>query len=118
MQPRFEQFIRERQYLRKRHALPTVEWYRHQPQMAALRVARHKQRPERRRHPHARKVGGRRPAATVPLRAINAYLHWSQRGYGEVKCGPGVPASARAYSKSKSRTLVLPTFTASTDPAA
>jgi hypothetical protein len=74
MQPRFEQFIRERQYLH--NVTPaTIEWYRHslkwlpteQPSADELKESVLKMREK------GRKATG----CNSVIRAINAYLHWS-----------------------------------------
>jgi len=105
MQPRFEQFIRERQYLH--NVTPsTVEWYRHslkwldsespsQQEMkdAVIRMSE----------------SGRKPTGcNCAIRAINTYLHWNSGS--ERKCGPGCQHSR--IQKLKEPQLVLPTYTA------
>jgi integrase/recombinase XerD len=106
MQPRFEQFIRERQYLH--NVTPsTVEWYRHSlkwldsesPSQQDLKDA------VIRMSESGRKATG----CNCALRAINAYLHWSNVG-AEVKCGPACKHPKIAQLKEPD--LVLPTFTA------
>ncbi|MGB6774897.1 MAG: site-specific integrase [Terriglobales bacterium] len=105
MQPRFEQFIRERQYLH--NVTPaTIEWYRHslawlpteQPSADELKESVLKMREK------GRKATG----CNSVIRAINAYLHWSNAG--ERKCSPAclhlrIPALKEPQN-------VLPTFTA------
>lgn len=106
MQPRFEQFIRERQYLH--NVTPsTVEWYKHSlkwlpsesPSQQDLRDA------VIRMSESGRKATG----CNCALRAINAYLHWSHAG-ADVKCGPACKHPKIAQLKEPD--LVLPTFTA------
>lgn len=95
MQPRFEQFIRERQYLH--NVTPsTVEWYRNSlrwldsesPSQQELKDA------VIRMSVSGRKATGRNCA----IRAINAYLKWS--------------GSTLKIPRLKEPQLILPTFTA------
>lgn len=107
MQPRFEQFIRERQFLT--NVTPsTVDWYRNSlrwlpsesPSQAELKDAVMRMR-ER---------GLKATGCNCAARAINAYLHWSKAGT-EQKCGPG--CQHLRVPKVKEPEIVLPTFTAS-----
>lgn len=104
MEPRFEQFIRERQYFT--NVTPaTLEWYRRclkwlpseSPTQAELRdtVLRMRQK------------GLKETGVNTVLRCINAYLHWNSGS--ERKCGPGCTHPRIAQLKEPS--LVLPTFT-------
>jgi integrase/recombinase XerD len=105
MLPRFEQFIRERQYLH--NVTPaTVEWYRHSlawlpaeaPIADELKTVVLKMREK------GRKATG----CNSVIRAVNAYLHWDSAG--DRKCSPScqhlrIPAL-------KEPQCVLPAFTA------
>jgi integrase/recombinase XerD len=104
MEPRFEQFIRERQYLT--NVTPaTVEWYRRclswlpseSPTQADLKnlVLRLRQR------------GLKETGVNTVLRCVNAYLHWNSGS--ERKCGQGCTHPRIAQLKEPH--LVLPTFT-------
>jgi site-specific recombinase XerD len=105
MQPRFEQFIRERQYLH--NVTPaTIEWYRHSlawlpnesPSADELKAVVLRMREK------GRKATG----CNSVIRACNAYLHWSVAG--DSKCSPAcqhlrIPALKEPQN-------VLPAFTA------
>lgn len=104
MEPRFEQFIRERQYFT--NVTPaTVEWYRRclkslpseSPTQSDLKdlVLR------------LREKGLKETGVNTILRCVNAYLHWSS-GI-ERKCGPG--CTHPRIAQLKEPRLVLPTFT-------
>jgi integrase/recombinase XerD len=106
MQPRFEQFIRERQYLH--NVTPaTLDWYTNSlkwlpseaPTQADLKetVIR------------MREKGLKPTGCNCVIRAINAYLHW--RCAPEVKCSPA--CKHLRISPLKEPDLVLPTFTPS-----
>ena len=104
MQPRFEQFISERQYLHN-VSPATIEWYRHSlqwlpteaPSADELKNAVLKMREK------GRKATG----CNAVIRAINSYLHWSSGA--ERKCGAG--CNHLRISQLKEPQLVLPTFT-------
>jgi integrase/recombinase XerD len=104
MEPRFEQFIRERQYLT--NVTPaTIEWYRRclkwlpseSPTQADLRATVLRMREK----------GLKETGVNTVLRCINAYLHWSSGS--ERKCGAGCN-HPRIHQLREPR-LVLPTFT-------
>jgi integrase/recombinase XerD len=105
MLPRFEQFIRERQYLH--NVTPaTIEWYRHSlawmpnetPSADELKTVVLKMREK------GRKATG----CNSVIRAINAYLHWSTAG--DTKCSPGCQHSRIPALKEPQN--VLPSFPA------
>ncbi len=105
MKPRFEQFIRERQYLTN-VSPATLEWYRHSlnwlgtenPTDADLKsvVVR------------MREKGRKATGCNSVIRAINAYLHWSAAG-AEVKCSPA--CKHLRIPQLKEPQLILPTLT-------
>ena len=104
MEHRFEQFIRERQYLT--NVTPaTIEWYRRclkwlpsecptQEDLKAVVV-------------RMRETGLKETGVNTVIRCVNAYLHWSSGS--ERKCGAGC-IHARIQQLKEPR-LVLPTFT-------
>jgi len=105
MQPRFEQFIRERQYLTN-VSPATLEWYKHslrwlptesptdeELKCAVLRM---------------REKGLKATGCNSAIRAINAYLHWNAAGT-EVKCSPA--CKHLRIPQLKEPQLILPTFT-------
>jgi hypothetical protein len=84
MQPRFEQFIKERQYFT--NVTPrTVEWYRHglkwrsseSPTDSELKNVVFSMR----------ETGLKETGCNSVIREINSYLHWSAAGVDR-KCGP------------------------------
>ncbi len=102
MQPRFEQFIRERQYLT--NVTPaTVSWYTY-----SLRWLPGE--------PHARGIedavvrmrdkGLKATGCNSAIRAINAYLHWCYNS--RIKCSP--VCTHLRVPQLKEPQLVLPTF--------
>jgi integrase/recombinase XerD len=104
VEPRFEQFIRERRYLT--NVTPaTVEWYRRclswlpseSPTQADLKnlVLRMRQK------------GLKETGVNTVLRCVNAYLHWNSGS--ERKCGQG--CTHPRIAQLKEPRLVLPTFT-------
>jgi len=106
MEPRFEQFIRERQYLA--NVTPaTVEWYKHSfrwmpsesPTQNELKAAVLRMREK----------GLKASGCNSVIRAINSYLHWSSVGT-EAKCGAGC-RHVKVHPL-KEPQIVLPTFTA------
>jgi integrase/recombinase XerD len=105
MQPRFEQFIREKQYLT--NVTPaTVSWYTYSlkwlasesPTQAELRDA----------VVRMREKGLKATGCNSAIRAINAYLHWDMAGT-EVKCSPA--CKHLRITQLKEPQLILPTFT-------
>lgn len=101
----FEQFIRERQYL-KNVTPRTVEWYRHslrwlpssaptQSDLAEIII-------------RMRQAGLKETGVNCVLRCVNAYLHWSHAG-SDTRC-----SSACKHPRAKrlrEPKLILPTFT-------
>ena len=104
MQPRFEQFIRERQYF-VNVTEATVEWYRRclkwlpseQPTQEELNATLMKMR----------EAGLKVTGVNCVARCINAYLHWSTGS--DRKCGAGCIHPRIAQLKEPH--FVLPTFT-------
>ena len=106
MQPRFEQFIRERQFLS--NVTPsTVEWYKNSlkwlpsdsPTQADLKDAVLRMREK-----------GLKPSGcNSAIQALNCYSHWSSVG-ADAKCGSGCRHPKIAQLKVP--LLVPPTFTA------
>jgi integrase/recombinase XerD len=103
MEPRFEQFIRERQYLT--NVTPaTIEWYRRclkwlpseHPTQADLRAVVLRMREK----------GLKETGVNTVLRCVNAYLHWSSGS--ERKCGAG--CNHPRIHQLREPLLVLPTF--------
>ncbi len=80
MQPRFEQFIQEKQYLTNVNAA-TVSWYKHSlkwltsesPTQDELKAAVLRMRQK----------GLKETGCNSAIRAINSYLHWSAAGRSE-----------------------------------
>jgi integrase/recombinase XerD len=102
MEPRFEQFIRERQYLT--NVTPaTIEWYRRclkwlpseHPTQADLRAVVLRMREK----------GLKETGVNTVLRCVNAYLHWSSGS--ERKCGAG--CNHPRIHQLREPLLVLPT---------
>jgi len=106
VQPRFEQFIRERQYLTN-VSPATLEWYRNSlkwlpsesPSQAELNAVVMRMRDK------GRKATG----CNSVIRAVNAYLHWDAAG-STVKCSP--ICKHFRISQLKESQIVPPTFTA------
>lgn len=105
MQPRFEQFIRERQYLTN-VSPATLEWYKHS--FKWLRTESPTQQELKEAVLRMREKGLKATGCNSAIRAINAYLHWSTAG-AEVKCSPA--CKHLRISQLKEPQLVLPTFT-------
>jgi integrase/recombinase XerD len=107
MEPKFEQFIRERQYLA--NVTPTtIEWYRRclkwlpsvaptQEQLTTMVIA-------------MRERGLKETGVNCVLRCVNAYLHWSHAG-SDTKCSPSCK-HPRARRLREPKTM-MPTFTES-----
>ncbi len=104
---RFEQFIRERQYLAN-VSPATVEWYRNS--LKWLPSESPIQQELKDAVMRMREKGLKPTGCNCAIRAINAYLHWSAVGT-ESKCGPG--CRHLRVPKVKEPELVLPTFTGS-----
>jgi integrase/recombinase XerD len=105
MQPRFGQFIRERQYLTN-VSPATVEWYKHSFKWLCS------ESPTEDELKHAvirmREKGLKATGCNSAIRAINAYLHWNIAGT-EVKCSPA--CKHLRIRQLKEPQLILPTFT-------
>jgi integrase/recombinase XerD len=105
MLPKFEQFIRERQYLTN-VSPATLEWYKHSfkwlptesPTEDDLKAAVLRMREK----------GLKATGCNSAIRAINAYLHWSTAG-ADVKCSPA--CKHLRIQQLKEPQLILPTFT-------
>jgi integrase/recombinase XerD len=105
MQSRFEQFIKERQYLT--NVTPqTIEWYTH-----AFKWL-HSESPTEIELKEVvlrmREKGLKATGCNSAIRAINSYLHWNTAGM-ERKCSPGCEHLRVAQLKEPQ--LILPTFT-------
>jgi integrase/recombinase XerD len=106
MQPRFEQFIRERQFLA--NVTPsTIDWYKNSlkwlpsdsPTQSDLKDAVLRMREK-----------GLKPSGcNSAIQALNCYSHWASVG-ADIKCGSGCRHPKIAQLKVPQ--LVLPTFTA------
>jgi len=106
MQPRFEQFIRERQYLTN-VSPATLEWYKHS--FKWLRTDAPTDEELKAAVLRMREKGLKATGCNSAIRAINAYLHWNTAGT-EVKCSP--TCRHLRISQLKEPQLILPTFTA------
>jgi integrase/recombinase XerD len=105
MEPRFEQFIREKQYLT--NVTPaTVSWYTHS--LKWLRSESPTQEELRDAVVRMREKGLKATGCNSAIRAINSYLHWCAAGT-ERKCGPG--CDHLRVPQLKEPQLILPTFT-------
>ena len=104
MKPRFEQFIRERQYLTN-VSPATVEWYKHSlkwlpsesPSEDELKNA----------VLQMREKGLKATGSNSAIRAINAYLHWCDNPH--IKCSPA--CRHLRITQLKEPQIILPTFT-------
>lgn len=107
MDPRFEQFIRERQFLS--NVTPaTVEWYRNS--LKWLRSPSPSQNDLKDAVLRMREKGLKASGCNSAIQALNSYAHWASVG-SESKCGAG--CRHPKIAKLKVPDLVLPTFTAS-----
>lgn len=106
MLPRFEQFIRERQFLANASAA-TIEWYTNSLKWLRSEVPSEEELKDA--VMRMREKGRKATGCNAVLRAVNAYLHWNTAGT-EKKCGPGCQHLRVPYLKEPQ--LVLPTFTA------
>lgn len=103
MLPMFEQFIRERQYL-KNVTPRTLEWYRESLKWLPCESPSQDELTEA--VVHMREKGRKATGCNVAIRAINSYLHW-QSGL-EIKCGAGCGhPRIRQLTEPK---IILPTF--------
>ena len=106
MEPRFEQFIRERQFLT--NVTPaTIEWYRNS--LKWLRSESPSQADLRDVVLRMREKGLRASGCNSAIQAINCYAHWTNAG-PHSKCGSGCQHPKVPLLKVPQ--LVLPTFTA------
>jgi len=105
MAPRFEQFIRERQYLTN-VSPATLEWYKHS--FRWLRTDSPTEDELKDAVLRMREKGLKATGCNSAIRAINAYLHWNTHG-AELKCSPA--CKHRRILQLKEPQLVLPTFT-------
>jgi integrase/recombinase XerD len=106
MLPRFEQFIRERQYLAN-VSPATVEWYKNSLRWLPSESPSEEQLKDA--VIRMREKGLKPTGCNCAIRAINAYLHWNSPSSAK-KCGPGCPHLR--VPKLKEPNVVLPTFTA------
>ena len=107
MDPRFEQFIRERQFLS--NVTPaTVEWYRNS--LKWLRTPSPSQNDLKDAVLRMREKGLKASGCNSAIQALNSYTHWASVG-SEIKCGAG--CRHPKITKLKVPDLVLPTFTIS-----
>lgn len=105
MQPRFEQFIQERQYLT--NVTPaTISWYTHS--LKWLRSESPSQEELKDAVLRMREKGLKATGCNSAIRAINAYLHWSAAGT-EIKCSPA--CKHLRIPQLKEPQLILPTLT-------
>ena len=103
MEPRFEQFIRERQYLAN-VAPTTIEWYRRC--LKWLPSATPTQVDLKNTVLRMREQGLKETGVNLVLRGINAYLHWDSGS--ERKCGAG--CNHPRMQRLKEPQNILPTF--------
>ena len=104
MEPRFEQFIRERQYLA--NVTPaTVEWYRNS--LKWLRSESPSQEDLKDAVLRMREKGLKPTGCNSSIQALNSYTHWVNVG-SDSKCGSGCRHPKIAHLKVPD--LVLPTF--------
>ena len=106
MQPRFEQFIHERQYLTN-VSPATISWYK--ASLKWLRTESPSQDELKDTVLRMREKGLKATGCNSAIRAINAYLHWSTAG-SEVKCSPA--CKHLRITQLKEPQLILPTLTA------
>src|SRR5579864_442701 len=105
MQPRFEQFTQERQYLT--NVTPaTISWYTQS--LKWLRTESPTPEELKDAVVRMREKGLKPTGCNSAIRAINTYLHWSAVG-SEIKCSPA--CKHPRICQLKEPQLVLPTFT-------
>jgi integrase/recombinase XerD len=104
MEPRFEQFIRERQYLTN-VSPATLEWYKHS--FKWLRSESPTNEDLKDAVLRMREKGLKATGCNSAIRAINAYLHWNTAGT-EIKCSPA--CKHLRIPQLKEPQLILPTF--------
>lgn len=106
MQPRFEQFIKERQYLT--NVTPrTIGWYTHSLRWLASDDPTESDLKDT--VLRMRKKGLKATGCNSAIRAINSFLHWNTAGTDR-KCSPACEHLRVAQLKEPQ--LILPTFTA------
>jgi integrase/recombinase XerD len=105
MEPRFEQFIRERQYLA--NVTPsTIEWYRNG--LKWLATATPSQDDLKDAVIRMRAKGLKPTGCNSVIQALNSYAHWNHAG-SDTKCSSGCSHPKLAHLKVPD--IVLPTFT-------
>jgi len=105
MEARFDQFIRERQYLA--NVTPaTIEWYRNS--LKWLRTDSPSQEDLKDAVLRMREKGLKPTGCNSAIQALNSYTHWVNVG-SDCKCGSGCRHPKVAHLKTPD--LVLPTFT-------
>jgi integrase/recombinase XerD len=105
MEPRFEQFIRERQYLA--NVTPaTIEWYKNS--FKWLRTESPSQDDLKDAVIRMRSKGSKPTGCNSVIQALNTYAHWVYEG-SDSKCGSGCKHPKIASLKVPD--LILPTFT-------
>jgi integrase/recombinase XerD len=105
MEPRFEQFIRERQYLA--NVTPaTIEWYKNS--LRWLLTDSPSQDDLKDAVMRMRQKGLKATGCNSVIQALNSYAHWDSVG-SDTKCGSGCHHPKVAHLKVPE--LVLPTFT-------
>jgi integrase/recombinase XerD len=105
MEARFEQFIRERQYLANVTA-STIEWYKNS--LRWLRTDSRSQADLKDAVMRMREKGLKPTGVNSVIQALNSYAHWATVG-SDSKCGSGCRHPKIAHLKVPD--LVLPTFT-------
>lgn len=104
MEPRFEQFIRERQYLA--NVTPaTIEWYRNG--LKWLATASPSQDDLKDAVIRMRAKGLKPTGCNSVIQALNSYAHWDRAG-SDTKCGSGCTHPKLAHLKVPDP--ILPTF--------
>jgi integrase/recombinase XerD len=105
MEPRFEQFIRERQYLANVTSA-TIEWYKNS--LRWLLTDSPSQEDLKDAVMRMRQKGLKATGCNSVIQALNSYAHWDNVG-SDIKCGSGCRHPKIAHLKVPE--LVLPTFT-------
>jgi len=104
MQPRFEQFIKEKQYL-ENVSRTTVELYRRALRFLPSDAPTQDQLQEM--VLGMRQKGLKETGCNIIIRTVNAYLHWASGREG--RCGPG--CDHRKLKRLKEPKTIMPTFT-------
>jgi len=105
MSSRFEQFLREREYLLG-VSPNTIEWHRQSLQW--LRIEEPTAEDLKELVLRMRAAGLKPSSVNCRLRSINAYLHWNSGASTDRKCGAG--CQHPHVPRVKEPVLVLPTF--------